>query len=81
MAREFRFPAAIDESNPIPNRSWVATTGNPNDLSGAIPIEQAGLLGNWLIRANAVPEPSTWAMLGFGGAMRVAFLRFRRCTS
>ena len=29
-----QFPAAFDESAPIPNRSWVALTANINDLSG-----------------------------------------------
>ncbi len=48
-----QFPAALDESNPIPNRSWVDATSNINDLSGAITIESAGLPGNWLIRADA----------------------------
>ncbi len=47
-----QFPAALDESAPIPNRSWVDATANINDLSGAITIESAGLPGNWLIRAD-----------------------------
>ena len=48
-----QFPAAFDETAPtLPNRSWVAQTGNINDLSGAITIETAGLVGNWLIRAE-----------------------------
>ena len=47
-----QFPAALDESAPIPNRSWVALTSNINDLSGAHTIESAGLPGNWLIRAD-----------------------------
>src|SRR6188472_718387 len=47
-----QFPAAFDESAPIPNRSWVAQTSNINDLSGAITIESAGLVGNWMIRAD-----------------------------
>jgi hypothetical protein len=48
-----QFPAAFDETAPsLPNRSWVAQTANINDLSGAFPIEQAGLVGNWLIRAE-----------------------------
>ena len=47
-----QFPAAFDESAPIPNRSWVAETSNINDLSGAAPIESFGLVGNWLIRAE-----------------------------
>jgi hypothetical protein len=47
-----QFPAAFDESAPIPNRSWVAQTSNINDLSGSITIESAGLIGNWMIRAD-----------------------------
>jgi len=48
-----QFPAAFDETAPtLPNRSWVDATANINDLSGAITIESAGLVGNWLIRAD-----------------------------
>ena len=47
-----QFPAAFDESAPIPNRSCIALTSNINDLSGAAPIESFGLVGNWLIRAD-----------------------------
>src|SRR6476620_7444664 len=63
-----QFPAAFDETPPtLPNRSWVDATSNINDLSGAITIESAGLVGNWLIRADgntggptptATPSPS-----------------------
>jgi hypothetical protein len=48
-----QFPAAFDEDPPtLPNRSWVDATANINDLSGAITIESAGLVGNFLIRAD-----------------------------
>ena len=47
-----QFPAAFDESAPIPNRSFIALTASINDLSGAAPIESFGLVGNWLIRAD-----------------------------
>src|SRR6476469_9413379 len=47
-----QFPAAFDESAPIPNRSFIALTSSINDLSGAAPIESFGLVGNWLIRAD-----------------------------
>ena len=48
-----QFPAAFDEDPPTEsNRSWVAQTTSINDLSGAITIESAGLVGNWLIRAD-----------------------------
>ena len=50
-----QFPAAFDETPPtLPNTSWIAQTGNINDLSGASPVEQAGFSGNWLIRADAI---------------------------
>jgi hypothetical protein len=61
-----QFPAAFDESNPLPNRSWVSVGGNINNLSDAITIESAGLVGNWMVRADAVPEPSTYALVGLG---------------
>ena len=47
-----QFPAAFDETAPLPNRSWIALTSSINDLSGAAPIESFGLVGNWLIRAE-----------------------------
>jgi hypothetical protein len=71
-------PAAFDETAPtFSNTSWINI--GP-DISGgsAFPIEQAGLVGNWLIRADTVPEPSTWAMMGLGAGLLVGFCRFRR---
>ena len=58
-----QFPAAFDETAPtFSNRSWIATTANINDLSGAFPIESVGLVGNWLIRAEGegggTPSPT-----------------------
>jgi hypothetical protein len=48
-----QFPAAIDEDAPsFSNRSWITTSGNINDLSGAFTIESVGFVGNWLIRAE-----------------------------
>ncbi|MGH8101837.1 MAG: PEP-CTERM sorting domain-containing protein [Chthoniobacterales bacterium] len=76
-----QFPAAFDETAPtFSNTSWINIGG---DIGGgaAFPIEQAGLVGNWLIRADAVPEPSTWAMACFGGAMLAGYLRLRRRSS
>lgn len=78
------FPAAMDQTDPdLLNRSFAAVTGNINDLSGAFPIENAGanFVGNWLIRATAIPEPSAGILTGLGlvgllGAQR--FLRRRR---
>jgi hypothetical protein len=51
-----QFPAAFDETAPLPNRSWVSANGDINNLSDAQPIEVAtggALVGNWLIRADA----------------------------
>ena len=47
-----QFPAAFDESAPIPNRSWIALTSSINDLSGAAPIESASA---WLAIGSFVP--------------------------
>src|SRR6476661_190329 len=47
-----QFPAAFDESAPIPNRSWVSIGGNINNMSDAVTIESVGLVGNWMIRAD-----------------------------
>jgi hypothetical protein len=69
------FPAAFDQTAPtFVNRSFVAGgnagSGNINNLSAngipVAPIESFGLSGNWLIRANAVPEPSTYLLTGMG---------------
>lgn len=78
-----QFPAAFDETAPLPNRSFINLGSNPSDMSGAAAIESFGLVGNWLIRADAtqVPEPSTWAMMGVGAVMLAGLLRFRRRTS
>ena len=57
-----QFPCAFDESNPLSNRSYWAGDSTPHsgdimDLNNnefpVVTIESAGLLGNWLIRANA----------------------------
>ena len=74
-----QFPAAFDETSPISNRSYINLGGDPNNLSGAAPIESFGLVGNWLIRADAtaIPEPSSWAMIGLGAALLIGFMRFR----
>jgi hypothetical protein len=57
-----QYPAAFDESSPLSNRSyWAGETtphnGDITDLNNnefpVATIESAGLLGNWLIRANA----------------------------
>jgi hypothetical protein len=71
------FPARLDWSAPVPNRSWVAFnwigTGNLANLSANLSpprtVEQAlGFGGNWLVRADAVavPGPSAVVLLGLG---------------
>jgi hypothetical protein len=56
-----QYPAAFDESSPLSNRSYYAADTQPHsgditDLTNnefpVATIESAGLLGNWLIRAN-----------------------------
>ena len=76
-----QFPAAFDETDPtFSNRSWVATTGNINDLSGAFPIEEAGLVGNWLIRAEGEgggtpsPTPTATCTVGYTTAVSTGMI-------
>jgi len=61
---EGQMPAAFDETAPLSNRSYVAGTIPPNsgdiyDLNNndlpVAPIENYGLIGNWLIRADGLP--------------------------
>src|SRR6476659_8006783 len=71
-----QFPAAFDETPPtLPTRSWVDATSNINHLRAAITIESAGLVGNWLIRADgntggptptATPSPTPTATCAAG---------------
>jgi hypothetical protein len=77
------FPAGFDQTDPdLANRSWVNTNTDITSLAGSITIESAGLPGNWLIRANAIPEPSTYALIGLGLAGLVVLQRrVRRATN
>ena len=79
------FPAAFDQTAPtFPNRSFIAGgaagTGNINNLSAntipVAPIESFGLVGNWMIRANAIPEPSTYMLTGLGFLGLLAVRKF-----
>ena len=55
-----QYPAAFDETNPLSNRSYIAGDDTPpadiydltNNPYAALPIEDYGLIGNWLIRAD-----------------------------
>jgi len=73
-----QFPAAFDETAPLPGRSWVSLGGNINNLSDAATIESFGLVGNWMIRADAVPEPPPWAMMAMGAVVLVGVQRLVR---
>ena len=64
-----QFPASFDETAPLPNRSFIAQSSDPNNLTGvgAIEVVTGGaLVGNWMIRADAIPEPSTYMLTGLG---------------
>ena len=75
------FPARIDLTTQV-GRSWVAggNTGTVNPLdpnAAALPLSNLsgfGFNGNFMVRGDAVPEPSTLVLLGLGA---VAMLRRR----
>lgn len=83
------FPAALDTTSPVNNRSWVGFTTpgnsfNVNNLSGLFTTESVGFRGNWMLRAEgvseavSVPEPaSVLGVLAFG-AIGVASRKKRK---
>lgn len=81
-----QFPIAFDQTAPLSGRSFVAGSfsmpGDINNLTNNdIPvsaIENFGLNGNFLIRADAcVPEPSSLALLLGGGVAGLVACRTR----
>ena len=79
--------AAINESTGnLPARSFVSgnadgstpsiTNLSSNTFNGS--NTSLGITGNWLVRANAVPEPSTWAAVLAAGVAMIAVVRSHR---
>lgn len=76
------FPASLDQTV-SQGRSWVCGSGtqggfDPNNLNGGIGLFQMdsiGLPGNWMLRANAIPEPATLSLFGLAA---LGLLRRRR---
>ena len=46
--------------------------------SGIDDPDRGGLIDNVILNGTAIPEPSTYAMMGLGAALLVGFQRFRR---
>ncbi len=70
-------PASLDQTTPVANRSFLSIGGDPNDLSGALAVENF-FPGNWLIRADAIPEPSTYLLTGLGLVALIGGRRYLR---
>lgn len=67
------YPAPLDQTTPQ-HHSWVGFGAPlPTHLSGCINVDMY-FPGNWLLRADAVPEPASLALLGLGA---LALLRRR----
>jgi len=78
----FQNPAAVDNSSPFMNRSYFAFNnagmGDISNLTNNPGGVRTETFGNFLIRADAVPEPSTWAMIVLGAVILTGFARRRR---
>lgn len=68
-----QFPIAVDQTAPtISGASWAGggASFDPNNAGfgggGMLDLSTLGL-GNWMLRANAVPTPGSLALLGLGG--------------
>ncbi len=77
-------PGVRDMSNVLSNRSFLALASgslDPNSLGTAsgIPVTKVETYasGNWLIRATAIPEPSTYAACFGAAALGLVLLRRR----
>jgi hypothetical protein len=74
------YPAAVDLSAPLAGRSYVAFTGPDGTLDlnnlgaapniGAVEPFPGGFNGNFMIRANGIPAPGAFALLGLAGLAR-----------
>lgn len=83
-ASDGQFPAALDMSSLLVNRSFLAIADgslDPDNLGIAmVPVvraESVGIEGNWLIRATAIPEPSTYAACLGAAVLGLVLLRRR----
>jgi hypothetical protein len=64
----YNYPAPLDQTT-SQNHSWVGFGSPlPDHLSGVIDVD-IYFPGNWLLRANAVPEPAGLMLLGLGALL------------
>lgn len=81
-------PAALDEDSAA-GHSWISAADPAGDLdladvyytttTGILNVDDIGLAGNWMLRAEVVPEPGTLALFGLGAiALALGVRRTRR---